>query len=521
MHAFAARAPTAAHRSPTLASDLSVSEKSRGSWLERAAVLVAILSWLFAVAFVLTTLRRLHGPSPVEVEQFWEASRLRRGVPLYVDPLVGGADDGLPLSRKLVLYTPVWPSILALLPEAAATMVFRLVVASTWLLGLPVLAHVAGRSPESRKVPILPVAVALSFAAFGLLSRSAWCAAADAPAALLAGYALVRTLQRDRVDAVSAAIFAVAPFLKPNVCMISITCFAVEVFRYRLRAIRGLWAAAIAGGLMLLFCHVRSHGAWVEHLRMSTVQPFVWAKWRDWIRDYFLFLGLPHLLLIGSALSSTRGMAGEARPRGRTYAFAAAISTWLWSAWLMGKAGAGTHYYIEPTVASVVLFARFGLPPVDDARARLSRVRLTVLVFTVIGFVVSLPLFRTWSDETRTFDANVPTIERACDVSSKEAMLSSNVRLEWALTHRIVIPEYQTSYLTRAGRLPLSVWSSTLLAPEVRCFVLEGDLPDRPPEPRPGEEQASVWYAEAADTLRGHFRVVTKIGNFTVYRKDR
>src|SRR5438128_2098656 len=43
----------------------------------------------------------------------FEASRVQRGAPLYIDPAQGAWEDGAPPSRYFVLYTPVWPEILA------------------------------------------------------------------------------------------------------------------------------------------------------------------------------------------------------------------------------------------------------------------------------------------------------------------------------------------------------------------------------------------------------------------------
>ena len=491
------------------------------AWIERTILALVLASWLCAAWFLLSTLQRTLGPSPVEVEQFWEAGRLRHGHPLYVDPLMGAFEDGAPPTRKLVLYTPVWPQILALLPEPVSVLTLRIAVGFGWLLGLPALAWRLARAQvsSSRRSglarPALPVLVALVMASFCLLSRSAWCAAADAPAALIVGYALTRTISRNRIDVVSAAMFAAAPFLKPNVCMISLSCFAMEVIRYRQRALKTLWAAALSGGAMLLFCHMKSGGVWLTHLRMSTVQPFLWVKWHEWLQDYFFFLGLPHLVvLVSSALLALRARGrGEAVWRGASYAFAAAGSTWLWSAWLMGKAGAGTHYYLEPTVAMIVLL---GVIPKE---AFTTAHRGAALLMAALSLAIGAPLFRTWTAEARDFDAAIPRVRELCSLAPGETVLSSNVRMEWALLHRVVIPEYQTSYLTRAGRIPLEVWKSTLLAPNVGCFALEGDLPASAPLPVPGRESPSVWYVEAGDALRDHFRAVGKAGNFSVFKR--
>lgn len=477
--------------------------------------MLALVSVASAAWFLLATLHRSLGPSPVEVEQFWEASRLRRGLPLYVDPLVGAFEDGAPPTRKLVLYTPVWPAILALLPESFAVVVVRLLVGFGWLLGLPALAYAAHRrcaSSGSWRRPSFAVLAAIFIASFCLLSRSAWCAAADAPAALLVGVALVRTISRDRMDPLSAALFAAAPFLKPNVCMISLSCFAVEIVRARHRireTLPSVLAAAAAGGANLLFCHLKSHGMWLVHLRMSTVQPFLWVKWHEWLQDYFVFLGLPHLLVfVGAVVFAVRA---PRHLRGSVYAYAAAGATLLWSAWLMGKAGAGTHYYLEPTVAAIVLLAHLPEEAITKAHDVVS------LTFAIASLIVGIPLYRTWIADARTFDAAVPRVRDLCALGPNETALSSNVRMEWALTHRVVIPEYQTTYLTHAGKFPLELWTSTLTDPHVRCFALEGALPAEPPAPIPGRESPSVWYVEAQSALRAHFRVAGEAGNYTIF----
>ncbi|MEO6574492.1 MAG: hypothetical protein ABIP89_11680, partial [Polyangiaceae bacterium] len=148
----------------------------------------------------------------VEGELVFEASRLRDGLALYVDPLVGARDYGPVPSRFYVLYPPFFPWILAQVPAAVAGAFGRALVSTVWL-GL--LAWLASRArPANRH---LAIAAALYLAGICMLARGMTTLRPDAIAATFAAIALERSVRRNEVDAICGALFALAAWIKPNV----------------------------------------------------------------------------------------------------------------------------------------------------------------------------------------------------------------------------------------------------------------------------------------------------------------
>ena len=58
-----------------------------------------------------------------EAEVLFEARRIHEHLPLFVDPIAGAQDMGVPPSRWYVTYPPIWSGVLSIVPPAAAAIV--------------------------------------------------------------------------------------------------------------------------------------------------------------------------------------------------------------------------------------------------------------------------------------------------------------------------------------------------------------------------------------------------------------
>ena len=76
--------------------------------IDRVLFAFAALSAFVTAAFVAHAF--WYSPqNPVASEMAFEALRVARKLPLYVDPWKGAWEDGAPPSRYYVLYTPIFP----------------------------------------------------------------------------------------------------------------------------------------------------------------------------------------------------------------------------------------------------------------------------------------------------------------------------------------------------------------------------------------------------------------------------
>ena len=216
----------------------------RPSLILRLAVVVVAAAALASLAYSVMTLgvRPLDG---VEGEVLFEGQRLREGLPIYTDPIAGVTDYGPVPSRFYVLYPPVWAWLVSWVPPRSAMLVARTVACFAWF-GL--LLAITLRAPREKRGT---AAFAAAFTA-GVYTLALYGAAArpDALAVALAGAALVRSVERGKVDMAAAALFALAAWTKPNVMGLAAGAFAVQLFVDRKVAGRAIAAALfVTGGL--------------------------------------------------------------------------------------------------------------------------------------------------------------------------------------------------------------------------------------------------------------------------------
>jgi hypothetical protein len=481
---------------------------------------LAIGAASFAASFVLVlAIGWLKLPNDVEGQLLYEASRIRRGLPLYADPLAGAFDDGpLPI-RKYVLYTPVWPLLTSAVPIAHALVVWRTVAAVVWFVGI--LALAAWPAPGGRAPELRPAAwvVALSFGGFFLLARSGYEAKPDTLPALLSACALARTLRHKRLDPLSAALFAVAALTKPNMVGVAYGVFLCDIATRRTRSAPSLAAAVIVAGAGMAAFAWSSHGAWLGHLHASAMMPISPYRWLGYLRDYALLLGLPHALVAVLAWRACRRERTAGPPeRAPLYGPAALATSIAWACFAMGKHGSGTAYWLEPTMAMIAVLAYsapISLGPRGDATARL----LAPILPVALG-AMSIPFFlREWSSSEHDA-AHVRNVRAACRLGPGEAAAASDTGLEMALAGRVTWAPWATTFLIRSGAFPLSTIEADYARPALACFVDRG-CETVTPEPvpfDPGSEH-SIFRFELRDTILRNFRLETRVDGECIFRR--
>src|SRR5579884_3638140 len=81
------------------------------------ASVLSVLLWAVLTLSVRLTI-------PGETEVLFEASRIRAGLPLYVDPVVGAFDYGAVPARYFVVYPPLWSWGVSHVPAGRAALFF-------------------------------------------------------------------------------------------------------------------------------------------------------------------------------------------------------------------------------------------------------------------------------------------------------------------------------------------------------------------------------------------------------------
>jgi hypothetical protein len=438
----------------------------------------------------------------VEGEILFEAQRVRDHLALYVDPVLGAYDYGAVPSRYHVLYTPVWPYVLALLPAPIAPTVARLVSGLAWfaLLGAIVLSAPTG----NRRAAI--VAAAWAGGTF-MLARHSGTATADGVAVVLAGIALLRSVRVGHADVVAGALFALAAWTKPNVLGLAAGVLLHEVVVGRARAWRPLAAALVVTALLGFWTHRVSHGAWLAHLTRSTLQPA--SAWRavEQIAARLPFLGLPHAFAALSAWRARRSSTAR-------LLFTALTTSLIWTAIEMGKVGSSTSYWLEPTVAAVTTMANVPVPALalwSSSWARLSLTAASVATL-LLSAVASLQGARTAFVRR---DA-IGRVRAECGARASDLVMAEHPGLEMMLDGRVLETPYQLTHLVRKGHYPLALWESDIASPQVRCLVTESDSLERPPTAIDADNDR--FGPEIRPALTARFQLVARDGGLWIYR---
>jgi hypothetical protein len=462
--------------------------------VRRLALLALLVAGLCAAAALALFAYGLHVRpyGVVEAELLFEASRLRQGFPLYVDPAVGAWELGPPPSRYYVLYTPAWPWLLAHL-GAATTVGMRTVgrvVNAVLYAGTLGVVTATSRRPQR----LLVGTGALLALGFAMLAREATLATADMPAVALATLGLARSIRRGGLDPVSAALLAAAPLIKPSVLGLPVGAVLAHLIVHRRGGVRAMLAplvsgAVVAGGLMATF-HVASGGAWLTHIVRATGQTLSLERWVQELGSRVVFLGAPHLAALVLAVRR------RATPLG-TVPLAVSLA---WSTFSMAKHGSGTHYWLEPTMAALLALGAM-VPAAAPSRALAG----IGVAFTLAAAGVSLHELAGAPDAYRAWNDRVSALRDRCPLRPGEVLVATDASLEMQIDGRVIVPSWQSSYLVRSGTFPLEAWRRDLAMPEVRCFVDGPEFLAPRPERVEGITEVNAMRRELRDVIEADF----------------
>ena len=444
----------------------------------------------------------------VEAELVFQASRLQRGLPLYVDPAQGAWEMGAPPSRYYVLYTPLWPWVLAKLSPMAFVGMRTVGRAVNGLLFLGTLGAVVRASRPENRVTVLTGA--LLAVGLGMLVREAGTADADMGAVALSTLGLLRLNRKGSLDALSAALLAAAPLVKPSVLGTPVGAVVAHVVtRWRSgprRLLLPLLVGGLVAGTLAGMFHVWSHGVWLTHIVRATGQTLSFDRWLQEFGGRFMFLGLPHVVA-GVFAVQRRG------PLVATLPLATSVA---WSIFSMAKHGSGTQYWLEPTMAALVALGTCG-PAVAVSRwGGLLAWAGLALALAVGG--TSFPQLLSAAREERRWNAVVESLRAHCTLRPGEVIVSSDSTLELELDGRVIVPSWQTSYLVRNGQFPLEAWRRDLARPDgARWFIHSEDYLEPPPERIEGIVEVSAFRKELRDVMEASFVYDGEIDGMLVY----
>jgi hypothetical protein len=455
------------------------------------ATLVATLVWILA-----TLGRPLDG---VEGDILFEAQRVRRGLTLYVDPLVGAHDYGEPPARYLVLYPPLWSAFLALFPSPIFA---RIVATGAWL---GVLAWIVCRTARERR---LATGVFASFiAGTWVLALYGASARPDAVAIALMGVALERSSRLARVDVLCGALFALAAWTKPNVIGAAPGAFLACAIASRPKAILpGIAGAIGVSAIVAGVLSIATGRVWIEHFLASTAQPPSLRLWLEQLATRVPFFALP----IAAAIAFGWRRREDASVRIATLAL---VTSTIWMLVSFAKIGSATNYCMEPCVAVLVLVARVDLPRPSLAFAFLACVQIAWNgTATLKGAIAGIPLAR----ERAAVVANARAI---CGAGANDVILADEPGLELELNGRIVATPFQTTHRVRRGSYPVAPWIEDVERPEVTCFIAQDDILDRPLDDVIVEHDRLG--SELRHALRERFQHVETRAGYRFYRAKR
>lgn len=409
---------------------------------------------------------RIRIPDGTEGALLFDAARLRQNRPLWVDPAKGAWDYGPVPARYFVVYTGLWAYVLALFPPAWGEIPARAIATACWF-GL--LAWIALTSPPERRRAAVTAAVAAAAvytsARFGCAGRP------DSPALLLAGVALVRSVRGDRVRFADGALFALAAFVKPSVLGIASGTLLGELRLRRRRAWPGILGGALMSAALGLLLQFLSGGQWLTHVLRGNYGQLRLTFWCEQAESGLQFFGLPLAFAMGCAWRARRH---PGVPR----TLFALVSSTAWTLFTIAKAGAARNYWMEPSIAAVVVFSQAPLYPMTAAaRAWTAAVAVAQSLWTGVASI------RSSFEEMASAPAQRAVLDRARSAVGArpgEIVLGEDPGVEWALNRRLVqTPVYMTA-LGRVGRYPVDLWIQDVSRPEVVGIVMLDDLLEQP-----------------------------------------
>lgn len=437
---------------------------------------------LATLGFVVGTFR-VRVPYWGEAEVLFEASRVRQGAPLFLDPLVGTSDA--PPSRYYVTYPPLVSWLLSWVPAAWALLVGRALACVAWFGALA--WAVCRAASSSRGVAGLAAAYV---GGSWVLGNFAMTARPDALACALLAFALLRVTAHARVDALTIVLLCAAPLVKPTLIGAPLGVLLVCMMQRDVRA--WLWAfgtTAVGFAMYAWLGDVR----WWQHVLLSNAQPLAFSAWWEHVPPRLPFF-LPLL-----ALAWWSGWRARAQPGAALLLGALAGSTLLCMVTL-AKIGSSSNYWMEPCLCAVILLAK--VPPAFERASW--RAALAASIVVVYAASASIPAAWSALHAYRDEAAFVASARARCDAAVGEVIGADAQGIELALDDRILIPAYQTAWLVRSGRFPASTWIADLEHPALRGYLLGAHALDVAPAIRDAVERnfPRVVATEQGMTLR-------------------
>lgn len=450
--------------------------------------------------------------SPVAAEIGFEALRVARKLPLYVDPWQGAWEDGAPPSRWYVLYTPMFPWLVgklsALVAEpslASVRVVGRTIAVCAWLA-----VHVAPVVWAPKGKRYVTALAAMLGGGIYFISRHAASMSPDTLATALVVLGVLRAVRHGRFDPISAVLLITAPFIKPS-CLGGVAGAAIVHLALRRPGWMGAVVAAAAAALALMgWCHLASDGNWLSNLWRSTGQPLTLARWVQELGGRVMVLGVPHVIVGGLAW----------RRRVTWLVLGPLLGSIAWTTFMMAKHGSGSHYWFEPTGLALIAISRMpGAVPGREPEWLAGQLPWGGVAFGMLVAATSWPLYVAEPGRYRLHETIATTIDAHCVRKRGEFVASTELELELALNGRISVPAWQTGFLARTGRFPAEAWRSDLARPEVRWLALGVD-PRKPPGTTNDERIEQSPYRDILKpVILEHYVFDRKIGRMFIFRR--
>ncbi|HVH44569.1 MAG TPA: hypothetical protein VM925_19580 [Labilithrix sp.] len=480
--------------------------KSRRSLPEVVVAVFAVLSALATMAFVAHAFVR-SPQNPVAAEIGFEALRVARNLPLYVDPWKGAWEDGAPPARYYVLYTPLFPWIIGKLSPPSLDgirVVGRLVAVIGWLV-----VHVAPVvfAPKDRRR--VTAMAAMLGAGIYFVARHAASMSPDTLATALVCAGVLRAVRRGRVDPIAAVLIVSAPFIKPS-CLGGVVAVALVHLALRKPGwIRTTVVTAAAALALAAVCHLASDGQWLSNMSRSTGQPLTLTRWIQEFGGRIMVLGVPHVAVAVLAW----------RRKVTWLAVGPLLGSIAWTTFMMAKHGSGSHYWLEPTGLALIAISRIPAVDPEDAGWIAPALPWAGAVFAVLVAIVSWPLYWREPARYRRHDEVVRAVDSYCVRKAGEFVVSSDLELELALNGRFSVPSWQSGFLARSGRFPADAWRADIARPEVRWLALAIDPRRRPGTTNDEVVELSPFYDVLKDVVLTHFEYDRNVAGMFIFRR--
>jgi hypothetical protein len=305
----------------------------------------------------------------------------------------------------------------------------------------------------------------------------------------------------------SGVLFAIAAWLKPNVVGLAAGSLVYEMRVGKVRALRPLIGALAVSAGLAFWSNRLSGGLWLQHLAKSTMQPIDPLRALQLTISRFPFLGAPHLF------AAYCGWRGRNSPHVRLV-LSALTASLLWTMVSIGKVGSSTNYWMEPTIAAVMVFVWAPVPRfrwLESAAVQIGAL-LLVLVLLAVNTTGSLVGIDTAIKRRHALDR----VRAECGAAPTDLVMAEHPGYEVMLNGRLLETPYQMTHLARSGRYPIELWKADIRAPEIRCLVMESDLLERPlGEVNVADDRFGV---EIRAALASRFQRVAQDSGLWVYR---